>query len=39
MSKLFFILALALSALVMAGGCATKSGSREYVPGKGWKQN
>lgn len=36
------LLLWALLAAVAAGaltGCKTKSGSREFIPGKGWKQN
>jgi hypothetical protein len=35
------LIAIALAALVIAGtmGCANHSGSREYVPGKGWIYN
>ena len=25
--------------LLVAAGCATHSGSREYIPGKGWVPN
>jgi len=38
MSKLC-VLILLLVALVITAGCKTHSGSREYIPGKGWKQN
>jgi len=37
MSKLCLALLLALS--LIAGGCASHSGSREYLPGKGWVPN
>jgi len=38
MSKLCLLFLLA--ALVLAAGCASKpSGSREYIPGKGWVPN
>jgi len=30
---------LLLAALVVASGCKTHPGSREYTPGKGWQQN
>jgi hypothetical protein len=33
------ILFLLVAALVAAGGCKTHSGSREYLPGKGWVPN
>ena len=33
---LLFVLAAMLAGL---SGCKHHSGSREYVPGKGWKQN
>jgi len=36
MTKLF--IAAILASLVLTTGCRTKSGSREYVPGKGWKE-
>jgi hypothetical protein len=32
-------LILLLTALVVASGCKTHSGSREYIPSKGWQQN
>lgn len=32
------VLLLALG-LVFTTGCKTKSGSREYIPGKGWVPN
>ena len=35
---LLLLLALA-GILVVSSGCKTKSGSREFIPGKGWKQN
>jgi hypothetical protein len=38
MSKLCLLLILAVM-LVAAAGCATHSGSREYIPGKGWVPN
>jgi hypothetical protein len=37
MSKLCLLLLLAL--VMVAGGCANHSGSREFVPGKGWVPN
>jgi hypothetical protein len=39
MSKLFLIMAVALALVLAGAGCATKSGSREFTPGKGWQQN
>jgi hypothetical protein len=38
MAKIY-VLILLLAALVVASGCKTHSGSREYVPGKGWVPN
>lgn len=38
MSKLILLLALA-ALLAGVTGCKNHSGSREYIPGKGWKQN
>jgi hypothetical protein len=38
MSKICIILALAV-ALVLGNGCCTNSGSREFIPGKGWVPN
>jgi hypothetical protein len=37
MSKICLILVLV--ALVAAAGCASHSGSREFIPGKGWVPN
>jgi hypothetical protein len=37
MSKIMMILALIL--MVGAAGCKSSSGSREYIPGKGWVPN
>jgi len=37
MSKLWLLLLLAV--LLAAAGCASHSGSREYIPGKGWVPN
>jgi hypothetical protein len=39
MSKLFFMVVLAVVLMLTADGCATKSGSRQYTPGQGWQQN
>ncbi len=38
MFKKLLIVALGALLIVMAG-CKSKSGSREYIPGKGWKAN
>jgi hypothetical protein len=38
MSKLCLLLLLA-AALLVATGCKTHSGSRDYIPGKGWVPN
>ena len=38
MSKIVLLLLL-LAALVGASGCKSSSGSREYLPGQGWKTN
>jgi len=37
MSKLCLLLALV--ALLVAAGCSTSSGSRDYIPDKGWVPN
>ena len=37
MSK--YLLLILLAGALAVAGCATHSGSREYVPGKGWMQN
>lgn len=37
MAKYIVILLLAL--LMAGSGCQSKSGSREYIPGKGWVPN
>jgi hypothetical protein len=39
MSKLFLILALAAGLVVVATGCASDPGSREFIPGTGWVPN
>jgi hypothetical protein len=36
MQKTFWILLLACMA-ILGTGCKSDSGSREYIPGKGWK--
>jgi hypothetical protein len=33
------VLILLLAGLFVASGCKTHSGSREYIPGEGWKPN
>ena len=38
MSKLCVLIVL-LATLVIGAGCKTHSGSREYIPGKGWVPN
>ena len=38
MSKLCIMLIL-LAALVVGAGCKSSSGSKEYIPGKGWVPN
>jgi hypothetical protein len=37
MSKIFLLLLVAVA--VVAGGCKTHEGSREYIPQNGWEQN
>jgi len=37
MSKICIVMLLA--ALVLGAGCQSSSGSREYIPGKGWVPN
>lgn len=39
MSKLFLILAIAVSLVALTSGCKSHQGSREYIPGKGWLPN
>lgn len=31
------VVLLLLAALVVGSGCKSSSGSREFIPGKGWK--
>jgi hypothetical protein len=38
MSKVCIILLL-MAMLIAAVGCSTSSGSREFIPGKGWVPN
>jgi hypothetical protein len=37
MSKLVLLLVLLMT--LLGAGCANHSGSREYIPGKGWVPN
>ena len=37
MSKYLFLIGLV--AVLAVSGCATHSGSREFIPGKGWVPN
>jgi hypothetical protein len=40
MKKISVLVCLILAATFFAGtGCKTKSGSREFIPGKGWVPN
>jgi hypothetical protein len=40
MSKFCLVLLLlTLLTVLVAAGCASHSGSREYIPGKGWVPN
>jgi len=36
MRKLLLLLLLGLAVALLADGCASDKGSREYIPGKGW---
>jgi hypothetical protein len=36
MRKTILILLLGLTVALLANGCASDKGSREYIPGKGW---
>ena len=36
MRKIILFLLLGLAVALLAGGCASDKGSREYIPGKGW---
>jgi hypothetical protein len=37
MKRFFLILALAGTVVVCGTGCKSDPGSREYIPGKGWR--
>jgi hypothetical protein len=37
--KRILLLVLAVSVVACFSGCETESGSREYIPGKGWVPN
>ena len=37
--KKFLLLILLVSMTVVVSGCKTHSGSREFIPGKGWVPN
>jgi hypothetical protein len=39
MSKLCLVLLLALLVVAAGSGCKSSSGSRDYIPGKGWVPN
>lgn len=39
MRTTFVTISLLLALWIAATGCKTKSGSREYIPGKGWVPN
>jgi hypothetical protein len=36
MKRMFIVLAV-LAATLVASGCKSDPGSREYIPGKGWR--
>jgi hypothetical protein len=36
MRKMILLLLLGLAVALLASGCASDKGSREYIPGKGW---
>jgi hypothetical protein len=36
MRKAILLLLLGLAVVLLAAGCASDKGSREYIPGKGW---
>ena len=37
--KRLLLLSLAVLAMIVAVGCKSSSGSREFIPGKGWVPN
>jgi hypothetical protein len=37
--SLLLFMVLAFTAVVAVSGCRTQSGSREFIPGKGWVPN
>jgi hypothetical protein len=39
MTKFLVLLVLALGLVLAGTGCKSSSGSRDYVPGKGWVPN
>jgi len=39
MTRTLLLLTLVLALLVSAGCCTKNSGSREFIPGKGWVPN
>lgn len=39
MQRLFVLVVLTVALTAAVSGCKTKSGSREYIPGKGWVRN
>jgi hypothetical protein len=36
MRKIILVLLLGMAVALLAQGCASDKGSREYIPGKGW---
>jgi hypothetical protein len=39
MQRIVWLVVLAVALVLGATGCKTHSGSREYIPGKGWVPN
>jgi hypothetical protein len=39
MKRIFWLVLVAAVFVLGVAGCRTKSGSREYIPGKGWVPN
>ncbi len=37
MKRILLILALVAATLAITAGCKSDPGSREYIPGKGWR--